>query len=92
MARLAFEWAKRNARRKVTIVHKTSVLQLTDGLFLEAARAVAADYPQIECDDFPIDAITMPLLIALRSASFNGPMKLVTVEELVNVTQSIDPA
>jgi isocitrate dehydrogenase (NAD+) len=62
VARLAFEWAKRNARRKVTIVHKASVLQLTDGLFLEAARAVAADYPQIECDDFPIDAITMHLV------------------------------
>jgi isocitrate dehydrogenase (NAD+) len=62
VARLAFEWAKRNARRKVTIVHKATVLQLTDGLFLEAARAVAADYPQIECDDFPIDAITMHLV------------------------------
>jgi len=62
VARLAFDWAKRNARRKVTIVHKASVLHATDGLFLEAARAVAADYPQIECDDFAIDAITMHLV------------------------------
>jgi isocitrate dehydrogenase (NAD+) len=62
VARLAFEWAQRNARRKVTIVHKATVLQLTDGLFLEAARAVAADYPQIECDDLLIDAIAMHLV------------------------------
>jgi isocitrate dehydrogenase (NAD+) len=62
VARFAFQWAKRNARRKVTIVHKATVLQLTDGLFLQAAQAVSADYPEIECDHLLIDAIAMHLV------------------------------
>ena len=59
VARLAFQWAKRNGRRKVTIVHKATVLRLTDGLFLQAAQSVAADYPEIECDDMLVDAMAM---------------------------------
>jgi isocitrate dehydrogenase (NAD+) len=62
VARLAFDWARRNRRRKVTIVHKATVLKLTDGLFLQAARAVAAGYPDIECDDILVDAIAMHLV------------------------------
>ena len=62
IARLAFEWARRNDRRKVTIVHKATVLKHTDGLFLRAARDVAADYPDIACDDMLVDAIAMHLV------------------------------
>lgn len=58
----AFEYAKRYGRRKVTVVHKANVVRATDGLFLETAREVAGDYPEIEMDEANVDAITMWLL------------------------------
>ena len=60
--RAAFEYARKFRRKKVTVVHKANVVRATDGLFLEAARAVAADYAEIELDDANIDAMTMWLL------------------------------
>ena len=45
IAHAAFEYAARNARRKVTIVHKANIQKFTDGLFLDSARDVAKDYP-----------------------------------------------
>jgi 3-isopropylmalate dehydrogenase len=62
IVRAAFEYARQNGRHKVTVVHKANVVRATDGLFLEAARRVAADYPGIAMDDANIDAITMWLL------------------------------
>ena len=62
IVRAAFEFAKTHGRRKVTVVHKANVVRATDGLFLEQAKAVARDYPEIECDDANIDAIGMWLL------------------------------
>lgn len=60
--RAAFEFARKNKRKKVTIVHKANVVRVTDGLFLETAREIAKDYPEIEMDDANIDAMTMWLL------------------------------
>lgn len=60
--RAAFEFAANNGRKKVTIVHKANVVRATDGLFLETAKEVAADYPGIEFDEANIDAMTMWLL------------------------------
>jgi 3-isopropylmalate dehydrogenase len=60
--RAAFEFARRAGRKKVTIVHKANVVRATDGLFLEAGRAVAKEFPEIACDDANVDAITMWLL------------------------------
>lgn len=62
IVRAAFEFARTHQRRKVTIVHKANVVRATDGLFLETARAVAKEYPDIEVDDANIDAMTMWLL------------------------------
>ncbi len=62
IARAAFEFAKREGRRRVTIVHKANVVRAADGLFLEEARAVARDYPGIAVDDANVDAIGMWLL------------------------------
>ena len=56
IARYACEYARRAGRRKVTAVHKANVLHLTDGLFLQSVREVAADYPDLECDDLMVDA------------------------------------
>lgn len=60
--RAAFEFAKNNGRRKVTVVHKANVVRATDGMFLEIAKDVARDYPGIEMDDANIDAMTMWLI------------------------------
>lgn len=62
IARAAFEFARRNKRKKITVVHKANVVRATDGLFLEAARAVACEFPEISVDDANIDAMSMWLL------------------------------
>jgi len=62
IARAAFEFAAKTGRAKVTVVHKANVVRATDGLFLEAARRVAKDYPDVALDDANIDAMTMWLL------------------------------
>jgi isocitrate/isopropylmalate dehydrogenase len=62
IVRAAFEFARKHHRRRVTVVHKANVVRATDGLFLECARAVAKDYPEITLDEANIDAMTMWLL------------------------------
>ncbi|MBI2755320.1 MAG: isocitrate/isopropylmalate dehydrogenase family protein [Chloroflexi bacterium] len=55
IARFAFEYARRAGRKRVTVLHKATVLNLTDGLFLQCARDVAAEFPDIQFDDILID-------------------------------------
>jgi len=55
VARAAFEYARANMRRRVSAVHKATVMRATDGLFLEACREVAATYDDIEFDDRLVD-------------------------------------
>lgn len=62
IVREAFEFARLTGRKKVTVVHKANVVRATDGLFLEIAKEVALDYPEIEFDEGNIDAMTMWLL------------------------------
>jgi len=62
IAHAAFEYAARNARRKVTVVHKANIQKLTDGLFLDVARDVARDYPQIQVEDRIVDNMAMQLV------------------------------
>src|SRR5215203_5329574 len=47
IARYAFEYARREGRKKVTCVHKANIMKLSDGLFLECFRTVSADYPEV---------------------------------------------
>jgi 3-isopropylmalate dehydrogenase len=61
IARTAFELAARR-RKHLTIVHKANVLRLTTGLFRDVCREVAVDFPDVEVDDFHIDAMTVHLL------------------------------
>jgi isocitrate dehydrogenase (NAD+) len=63
IARYAFEYAKWRGRRKVSVVHKASVMKLSDGLFLDQARQVASDYPFIEVEEIPIDRAAMNLVL-----------------------------
>jgi 3-isopropylmalate dehydrogenase len=60
--RQAFEYAKRQGRKSVTLVEKPNVLRQTGGLFTRAARAVAADYPDIPLWETNIDAMCMWLV------------------------------
>jgi 3-isopropylmalate dehydrogenase len=60
--RAAFDFARKFGRKKVTIVHKANVVRATDGLFLEIAKDIAKQYPEIATDDANIDAMTMWLL------------------------------
>ncbi|BCS81967.1 isocitrate/isopropylmalate dehydrogenase family protein [Anaerocellum diazotrophicum] len=62
IVKYAFELARREKRRKVTAVHKANIQKLTDGLFLECARKVAQDYPDIEFEDMIVDAMSMKLV------------------------------
>jgi isocitrate dehydrogenase (NAD+) len=62
IVRFAFEYAQGNGRGKVTAVHKANILKLGDGLFLDAARKVAAEYPTIEYEERIVDVLCMFLV------------------------------
>jgi 3-isopropylmalate dehydrogenase len=61
IARRAFELAMKR-RRKVTAIHKANSFHMTDGLFLECARTVARDFPEVQFDDLLVDASTAHLV------------------------------
>jgi len=63
IARFAFDYAVANGRRKVTAVHKANIMKLSDGLFLESCRTVAADYDgKVEFEDRIVDNMCMQLV------------------------------
>ncbi|MCL5056964.1 MAG: isocitrate/isopropylmalate dehydrogenase family protein [Actinobacteria bacterium] len=62
IARHAFSLAVKEGRKKVTAVHKANIMKLSDGLFLESARRVAQDFPDVEFEDMIVDAMCMKLV------------------------------
>ena len=63
IARFAFDYAVANGRQKVTAVHKANIMKLSDGLFLESCRTVAADYDgKVEFEDRIVDNMCMQLV------------------------------
>ena len=62
IARFAFDYARKNHRKKVTAVHKANIMKLTDGLFLDAFNHVAEEYPDVEHDSVIVDALCMKLV------------------------------
>src|SRR5688572_3856877 len=63
IARFAFDYAVANGRRKVTAVHKANIMKLSDGLFLESCRTVAADFDgKVEFEDRIVDNMCMQLV------------------------------
>jgi isocitrate dehydrogenase (NAD+) len=62
IAEHAFLVAKRDGRRLVTAVHKANIMKLSDGLFLECARRVARNHPDVEYDEIIIDNCAMQLV------------------------------
>ncbi|MDR2623717.1 MAG: NAD-dependent isocitrate dehydrogenase [Methanobrevibacter sp.] len=63
----AFKYAKDNNKKKVTAVHKANVLKKTDGLFKKTFYEMAAEYPDIEAEDYYVDATAMYLLTRPQS-------------------------
>ncbi|MFC1617261.1 isocitrate/isopropylmalate family dehydrogenase [Candidatus Margulisiibacteriota bacterium] len=70
--RLAFEYAKNNKKKKVTVVTKSNVVKTTDGRFSETAKKIAKEYEKygITCDEWYIDIMTAKLLDPARRAQF----------------------
>jgi isocitrate dehydrogenase (NAD+) len=63
IARFAFEYAKREGRKKIHSIHKANIMKLSDGLFLRSIRAVAADYPEIEYKEMIVDNACMQIVL-----------------------------
>ena len=61
--RFAFDYAVKHNRKKVTVVHKANILKYTSGLFLDIARNMAKEYPQIEMNDKIVDNMAMQMVI-----------------------------
>jgi isocitrate dehydrogenase (NAD+) len=62
ISRFAFELAERQGRKKVTAIHKANIMKLTDGLFLECARKVARQYPEVVYEEMIVDNCAMQLV------------------------------
>jgi isocitrate dehydrogenase (NAD+) len=62
IVRFAFAYAAEHGRSKVTVGHKANIMKFTDGVFLDAARRVAAEHPEISFEERIIDALAMQLV------------------------------
>lgn len=62
IARWSFEYARRRNRKKVTVFHKANIMKITDGLFIKKAREASKRYPDIEYEEYIIDAGCMRLV------------------------------
>ncbi len=63
IAKAAFEYARTNDRKQVSAVHKANIMKLADGLFLEEARRVAKEYPEIKYNEVIVDNMCMQLVM-----------------------------
>jgi len=70
IARLAYEFARANGKKRVTIVTKANIVKASDGKFLDVCKKVAAEYPEIETDDWFIDIMTAKLIDEKRRSGF----------------------
>jgi isocitrate dehydrogenase (NAD+) len=63
IVRHAFELAVKKARKKVTVVHKANIIKTASGLFLDVAREIAREYPQVACNEMIVDNTCMQLVM-----------------------------
>src|SRR4029078_12575914 len=63
IARFAFKHARALGRKRITAVHKANIMKLSDGLCLDACRAVAPKYPEIRYDEMIVDNTCMQLVL-----------------------------
>jgi isocitrate dehydrogenase (NAD+) len=62
IVRFAFEYVRRNGRKKLTVVHKANIMKMTDGLFLNVAREMSSEYPDVEFEERIVDNMCMQLV------------------------------
>jgi len=60
--RFAFEYVRKNNRKKLTVVHKANIMKMTDGMFLETARRLSEEYPDVEFEERIVDNMCMQLV------------------------------
>ncbi|MBL8233687.1 MAG: isocitrate/isopropylmalate dehydrogenase family protein [Bryobacterales bacterium] len=63
IARYAFEYARRQGRKKVTAVHKANIMKLSDGLFLRCCREMSREFPEITYKELIVDNASMQLVM-----------------------------
>lgn len=63
IAQYAFEYARKNGRKKVAAIHKANIMKLADGLFLRCCREVAEQFPEIQYKELIVDNASMQLVI-----------------------------
>jgi isocitrate dehydrogenase (NAD+) len=63
IARFAFEYARKNKRKKIHAIHKANIMKLSDGLFLRCCRAVAKEFPEITYGEHIVDNTCMQLVM-----------------------------
>ena len=63
IARFAFEYSRKNQRKKVHAIHKANIMKLSDGLFLRCSRSVAKDFPEITYAEHIVDNACMQLVM-----------------------------
>src|SRR5437588_8951272 len=63
IARFAFEYARKNQRKRVNAIHKANIMKLSDGLFLRCSRNVAKEYPEITYGEHIVDNTCMQLVM-----------------------------
>ncbi|MGI6556554.1 MAG: isocitrate/isopropylmalate dehydrogenase family protein [Eubacteriaceae bacterium] len=68
--RAAFDYAQKSGKKKVTVVTKANVIKTTDGKFLDTAKEIAKEYPDVEMDDWYIDIMTAKLVDPKRRQQF----------------------
>ncbi|HAB00776.1 MAG TPA: isocitrate dehydrogenase, partial [Ruminococcaceae bacterium] len=70
IARLAYEFARKNKKERVSIITKANVVKTTDGKFLKLCQKIGAEYPEITTDDWYIDITTAKLIDEKRRRDF----------------------
>lgn len=70
IARLAYDYARRNKKEKVSIITKANIIKTTDGKFLKTCQKIGAEYPEIVTDDWYVDITTAKLIDENRRKDF----------------------
>lgn len=78
IARAAFEFARKNGKKNVTIVTKANIVKLADGNFIKAVRKVGEEYPEIEIQERLVDAMCAKML----DPEFNKGIEVVVLPNL----------
>jgi isocitrate dehydrogenase (NAD+) len=63
IAKFAFDYSKKNGRKKIHAIHKANIMKLSDGLFLKSIRAVAPQFPEVEYKEFIVDNACMQIVL-----------------------------